>query len=69
MENANKGAPDNRVTICEGEEYQVIINDRVVFEGIAESDTAAQETLMDYVLHSRAIGSDWGLLTFRLAKL
>lgn len=58
-------------TIKEGEEFQIIRDpgNRVLYEGIAESDNEAQELLERYVLYSSASNNCTHALTFKIVKL
>lgn len=38
------------ITVTEGQEYRITANGRTVYEGIAESDTEAEERLEEAVL-------------------
>ena len=55
--------------ITEGQEYQITMNGKVIFEGIAESDTDAADTLESYALHASASNNSTKPITFKIVKL
>ena len=53
------------ITVTEGQEYRITANGRTVYEGIAESDTEAEERLEETVLWISATSSQRPL-TFKI---
>lgn len=61
---------DNQEPIVkEGSEYRIICNGRTIFEGIAESDSEAEERLESYALQISARNNSTTTIKLRIIKL
>jgi hypothetical protein len=58
-----------QTNIVEGNEYRITCNGRTIFEGIAESDSEAEERLESYALQISARNNSTTTIKLRIIKL
>jgi len=67
--NTNTNTTSIHAIVTEGEEYRIALNGRTIFEGIAESDSEAEERLDSYMLQIGAVNNSTTTLKFRIINL